>query len=42
MKHQRHEGLGFVTRGLRETEPYLFCKDVNGGGCPLFEKEKGE
>lgn len=41
MKHPRLEGNGYVTRKVRETEPYLFCKDVNGGGCPLFRKEKG-
>lgn len=42
IKHKRMEGFGFVKHDVRETEPYLFCKDVNGGACPLFEKEKGK
>ncbi|KKN17820.1 hypothetical protein LCGC14_0962020 [marine sediment metagenome] len=43
-KHPRHDGFGFVLRGQWDDfPPYLFCKDVNGGGCPLFEpKRDGE
>lgn len=38
IKHRRIEGFGFVTRGTWDAfPPYLYCKDVNGGCCPLFE-----
>jgi len=29
---------GFVSTTERTTAPYLFCKDVNGGACPLFKR----
>jgi hypothetical protein len=43
-RHPRHEGYGFVRRGeWDDFPPFLFCRDVNGGGCPLFEpKRDGE
>lgn len=38
-KHQRHEGFGFVTPTTWDNAPpYLFCKDTNGGRCPLYVK----
>lgn len=41
MKHPRLEGFGFVTKGQWDQfPPYLYCKDVNGGACPLFEPRK--
>ena len=43
-RHPRHEGYGFVRKGeWDDFPPFLFCRDVNGGGCPLFEpKRDGE
>lgn len=28
---------GFVTKELRETSPYMLCKNINGGSCSLFK-----
>lgn len=44
VKHPRKEGFGYVTPFTWDNmEPYLRCKDVNGGACPLFEpKKEGE
>lgn len=43
LKHPRHEGYGFVRKGKWDDfPPFLFCRDVNGGGCPLFEPKRGE
>ncbi len=43
-RHPRHEGHGFVRRGeWANAPPFLFCRDVNNGACPLFEpKRDGE
>lgn len=39
IKHKRGEGFGFVTAGMWDDfPPYAFCKDVNLGHCPLYEK----
>lgn len=39
IKHKRGEGYGFVTATTWDNAPpYLNCKDVNAGYCPLFEK----
>lgn len=41
IKHPRKEGFGFVTPDAWDAmPPYLYCKDVNGGACPLFEQRK--
>lgn len=42
MKHPRlNEGYGFVTPDTWDNAPpYLFCKDVNAGACPLYEERK--
>lgn len=38
IKHRRVEGFGFVTTGAWDDfPPYLYCRDVNGGQCPLYE-----
>mgnify|MGYP001607881414 CR=1 FL=1 len=43
MRHKRLEGQGFVhPEYWAESEPFLRCKDVNGGLCELFEPKKGE
>lgn len=36
----RHKRMfdGFVSTEERVSAPYLFCKDVNGGACPLFKQ----
>ncbi len=40
-KHPRSEGFGFVRKEQWDDfPPYLFCKDVNGGQCPLFEPKR--
>ncbi len=43
-KHPRLEGFGYVRKGEWDHfPPWLFCKDVNGGACSLFEpKREGE
>jgi hypothetical protein len=39
IKHKRLDGFGFVTPTSWDgAPPYLYCKDVNGGACPLFVK----
>ncbi|MNF00184.1 hypothetical protein D3C87_1367430 [compost metagenome] len=41
LKHKRLEGQGFVDpKFWSNEEPYLRCKDVNAGACPLFEKRR--
>lgn len=38
-KHKNIEGRGFVDPDVwAKSEPYLKCKDVNGGDCPLYEE----
>jgi hypothetical protein len=38
IRHRRMEGFGFVTTGTwDDAPPYLYCRDVNGGQCPLYE-----
>ena len=33
------EGFGFVSyTKWDKAEPFLRCRDVNGGACPLFER----
>jgi hypothetical protein len=41
MKFPRIEMDNFVTTDQRLSDPYMYCKDINGGICPLFKKEKG-
>ena len=42
-KHKRGDGYGFVTPTTWDNAPpYLFCKDVNAGMCPLFERDDGK
>lgn len=38
----RVEQNNFVTTDNRLSEPYMFCKDINGGKCPLFQRAKGK
>lgn len=41
--HRRLEGMGFVQRNTwTNAEPFLRCRDVNGGACPMFEFATGE
>lgn len=40
-RHKRLEGQGFVDPDLWiETDPFLRCKDVNGGACELFDPRR--
>ena len=33
--------INFVSNGLRLTDPFYYCKDINGlGQCRFFEKGK--
>ena len=41
LKHKRMQGMNPVTGDdTLLSPPYLYCKDVNGGACPLFERKK--
>lgn len=42
MRHHRLPGFnGFVTGVMWEKDPpFLWCRDVNGGACPLFEPRR--
>lgn len=43
VKHKRMDGFGFVTKDCwDDMPPFLYAKDVNGGDCPLFEREDGK
>lgn len=40
-KHPRHDGFGFVTReAWDDRPPFLYCKDVNAGACPIYEPKR--
>lgn len=42
-RHPRMEGFGFVTRKIWDKfPPFLFCRDVNGGACPLYEEKEND
>ncbi len=37
------DGFGWVTAtSWDKAPPYLYCKNVNGGLCPLFEPKRGD
>lgn len=41
LKHPRREGFGYVTPDKWDDfPPYLFCRDLNGGACPLWEPRR--
>lgn len=41
LRHRRLEGQGFVDPDTWvENEPYLKCKDVNGGICELYSPRR--
>lgn len=40
-KFKRLEGHGFVDpEKWAEMEPFMKCRDINGGACPLFVKRR--
>jgi hypothetical protein len=42
-KHPRIGGFGFVApEAQTNSPPFLFCRHVNGGRCPLYEKQEVE
>jgi hypothetical protein len=42
MKHKRMFGTQHVAKGRWDKDaPYMYCRDINGGNCPLFEPRKG-
>ena len=43
IKHPARRGFGYVTdTDWDDDAPYLRCRDVNGGMCPLYEREEHE
>ncbi len=37
------DGFGFVTDTVWDkAAPYMYCVDINGGVCPLFEPRRNE
>ena len=42
LKHPRkNDGFGNVTHTTWDkASPYMYCVDINGGECPLFEPKK--
>ena len=41
-KFPRIEMDNFVTLDVRISDPYMHCKNINGGACPLFIKTKDQ
>ena len=42
-RHKRTQGAGFVTKEFWDGDaPYLYCAQVNGGLCELFEAKPEE
>ena len=40
-KFPRLEGMGFVSRTFWSKDaPYMYCKDINGGACCVWEPRK--
>ena len=40
-RHKRVDGFGFITKDMWDNaEPFLYCRNVNGGLCPLYEEIK--
>lgn len=37
-KFPRIDNSNFVSRDIRLTDPYMYCKDINGGACPLWKE----
>lgn len=39
-RHKRsEEQMGYIIRGVwNDAPPYLYCRDVNQGCCPLYEE----
>jgi hypothetical protein len=42
VKFPRVDTQNFVTSEQRLTDPYMYCSQINGGACPLFQKRKGK
>ena len=39
-KFPRIENDNYVTRAEMINEPFMYCCNINGGACPLFEKDE--
>lgn len=39
-RHRRLDGHGFLSPEYRTDEPFLKCRDVNGGLCETFEPKR--
>ena len=40
-KFPRLEGMGFVSKTFWSKDaPFMRCRDINGGACPMFETRK--
>lgn len=41
IKFPRMSGAGFVSLDKWDKDaPYMLCRDINGGNCPLFETRR--
>ena len=40
MRFPRLDIQNFVSAKQRLTDPYMYCSQINGGACPLWEKSK--
>lgn len=40
VKFPRLDASNYVTSKERVSEPYMYCKDINGGHCPLYERNE--
>lgn len=39
----RKQGFGFVTHNLWDKDkPFMLCRDINGGACPLFKERQDD
>jgi hypothetical protein len=39
-RHKRLDGRGYTSPNARNEAPYLYCRDVNAGACPLWEPRR--
>jgi len=40
-RHKRFDRVSFLSDAdWSEVDPHLYCRDVNGGMCPLFEPRR--
>lgn len=42
VQHKRLDGKGYTSPNARAEAPYLYCRDVNAGACPLWAPRGGK